>query len=61
MKLNIKSLLATMRFPDLTGAGEITTGELKAVTDTIWVLPAGILVFFMNTGFAILESGLDSL
>jgi ammonium transporter, Amt family len=32
--------------------------ELKVSIDTIWVLIAGILVFFMNCGFAMLEAGL---
>jgi Amt family ammonium transporter len=26
--------------------------------DTVWVLVTGMLVFFMNTGFAMVESGL---
>ena len=29
----------------------------KVVADTLWVLFAGILVFFMNAGFGCLESG----
>ena len=32
--------------------------ETKVVVDTIWVLVAALLVFFMNAGFAMLESGL---
>jgi ammonium transporter, Amt family len=32
--------------------------ELKVSIDTIWVLIAGILVFFINCGFAMLEAGL---
>jgi ammonium transporter, Amt family len=32
--------------------------ELKVSIDTIWVLIAGILVFFMNCGFAMLETGM---
>lgn len=32
--------------------------ELKVSIDTIWVLVAGILVFFMNCGFAMLEAGM---
>ena len=31
--------------------------ELKIAIDTIWVLFAGILVFFMNAGFGCLEAG----
>lgn len=33
-------------------------GGLKVGLDTLWVLLAGALVFFMNTGFACVESGL---
>lgn len=32
--------------------------DTKVVLDTLWVLVAGMLVFFMNLGFATLESGL---
>jgi ammonium transporter, Amt family len=32
--------------------------ELKVAADTMWVLIAGFLVFFMHAGFALLESGL---
>jgi len=31
--------------------------ETKVVLDTMWVLIAGMLVFFMNLGFAMVESG----
>lgn len=31
--------------------------ETKVALDTLWVVIAGILVFFMNTGFAMVESG----
>ncbi|MGB5962834.1 MAG: ammonium transporter [Coleofasciculaceae cyanobacterium] len=34
-----------------------TTAELKVGLDTIWVMIAGMLVFFMNTGFCMLEAG----
>lgn len=34
-----------------------TTAELKVGLDTIWVMIAGMLVFFMNTGFCMLETG----
>lgn len=33
-------------------------GDLKVAIDTIWVMVAGMLVFFMNLGFAMVESGL---
>ena len=32
--------------------------ETKVILDTLWVLLAAMLVFFMNLGFAALESGL---
>ena len=34
-----------------------TPGELKVGIDTMWVLIAACLVFFMNLGFALVESG----
>ena len=34
-----------------------TVGELKIMVDTLWVLVAGMLVFFMNLGFGCVESG----
>ncbi|KAI9131077.1 ammonium transporter [Acaryochloris sp. CCMEE 5410] len=36
----------------------VFSGEAKVVADTIWVLFAASLVFFMNAGFAMLETGL---
>lgn len=33
------------------------TQELKVGLDTIWVMVAGMLVFFMNAGFGMLETG----
>ena len=35
-----------------------TTAELKVMADTLWVLITGMLVFFMNLGFACVESGM---
>ncbi len=34
-----------------------TTAELKVALDTIWVLLTAFLVFFMNAGFCMLETG----
>jgi ammonium transporter, Amt family len=34
-----------------------TIATLKIGLDTVWVLVAGMLVFFMNAGFALVESG----
>ncbi|NEP41033.1 MAG: ammonium transporter, partial [Okeania sp. SIO2H7] len=36
---------------------EMTPENLEVILDTIWVLFAGCLVFFMNAGFAMLETG----
>jgi Amt family ammonium transporter len=33
-------------------------GDLRVGIDTVWVLVAGMLVFWMNAGFALVESGL---
>jgi len=35
-----------------------TTADLKIMADTAWVLITGMLVFFMNLGFACVESGM---
>ena len=32
--------------------------DLQVAADTVWVMVAGFLVFFMHAGFAMLESGL---
>ncbi len=37
---------------------EIALPDLKIALDTVWVLVAAFLVFFMNAGFALVESGL---
>src|SRR5687768_2473547 len=34
------------------------TPDVKVALDTFWVLVTAMLVFFMNAGFALLESGL---
>ena len=31
--------------------------DLQIALDTVWVLVAGMLVFFMNLGFGLVESG----
>lgn len=36
----------------------MTPSELKIALDTVWVMIAGSLIFFMNAGFGLLESGL---
>jgi ammonium transporter, Amt family len=47
--------------PDLQKQVEELTakvGDSKVAADTIWVMVAAMLVFFMNLGFAMVESGL---
>lgn len=44
--------------PTVAGAQEIEVGELKIVMDTVWTLVAAFLVFLMQAGFAMVESGL---
>ena len=34
-----------------------TTTDIQVAVDTVWVVLAGILVFFMNAGFGLLETG----
>ncbi|MBE8965541.1 ammonium transporter [Nostocales cyanobacterium LEGE 12452] len=40
-----------------TPAAAPTTAELKVAIDTLWVAIAAFLVFFMNAGFCMLETG----
>lgn len=42
---------------DATPAAGPTTAELKVALDTLWVVIAAFLVFFMNAGFCMLETG----
>jgi Amt family ammonium transporter len=35
-----------------------TNADLKVMADTLWVMVTGMLVFFMNLGFACVESGM---
>jgi len=47
--------------PDLSAqVAELTTklGDTKVAMDTIWVLVTAFLVFWMNAGFALVESGM---
>ena len=49
-------LVLTSAMPALAAEPELEA--FKVALDTVWVVFAGILVFFMNAGFALLESGL---
>jgi Amt family ammonium transporter len=46
--------------PPLASSGDIVVSpaELKVALDTVWVLVTASLVFFMNAGFGLVESGL---
>jgi Amt family ammonium transporter len=46
--------------PAAPAAAELATklGDMQIVANTLWVLIAGMLVFWMNAGFACLETGL---
>jgi ammonium transporter, Amt family len=54
--LGLVLLWSAMATPVL--AQDTAAPELKVALDTIWVMVAGMLVFFMNAGFAMLETGL---
>jgi Amt family ammonium transporter len=51
-------ILAILLVPTLCFAQEKAGPNLKVIADTIWVLITAALVFFMNLGFATVESGL---
>jgi Amt family ammonium transporter len=58
-----KSLIKNLAVGMLLGASSLmaqdpTTADLKIAADTVWVVIAAALVFFMNAGFAMLETGL---
>lgn len=58
--VSLKTLLTLglLLAPNLALADEgPSTTDLKVAADTLWVLVAGFLVFFMNAGFALVESG----
>jgi Amt family ammonium transporter len=44
--------------PAWAADGDAGPPEWKVAVDTVWVLLAGMLVFFMNAGFGLLETGL---
>jgi Amt family ammonium transporter len=49
--------VSTPATPDLAAQIEEVKTTNKVALDTIWVLVTGMLVFFMNLGFAMVESG----
>ncbi|MBM4090492.1 MAG: ammonium transporter [Planctomycetes bacterium] len=40
-----------------SGPAELTAADVKVMADTMWVLVTAMIVFFMNLGFAAVESG----
>ncbi|OQX69754.1 MAG: ammonia permease [Sorangiineae bacterium NIC37A_2] len=57
---SLKTLIALGLFlaPNLALADEgPSINDLKVATDTLWVVFAGLMVFFMNAGFGLVESG----
>ena len=50
--------LAALTLTTSAWAAEPDLAAFQVALDTVWVIFAGILVFFMNAGFALLESGL---
>lgn len=55
MKLRFSSV--AMAVLALTGAAAADDGSTINLVDTLWVLMAAFLVFFMNAGFAFVETG----
>ncbi|MEN6349482.1 MAG: ammonium transporter [Syntrophomonas sp.] len=54
----ILSLLTLLALPNLVWAADGPTAESNAVAiDTVWTLIAAFLVFFMQAGFAMVETG----
>ncbi len=51
-------ILAILLVPTLCIAQEKAGPDLEVIADTVWVLITAALVFFMNLGFATVESGL---
>ena len=50
-------LLFTLAMMTPGVAGAAIDPETKVALDTVWVLVAAFLVFWMNAGFALVESG----
>jgi Amt family ammonium transporter len=62
MRRKLPGLLAVVVLLSLIGVApalaQPTTTDLKIAADTMWVLITAALVFFMNLGFALVESGM---
>lgn len=58
MLLALLAMSLPLLLPSWASAADApSNAELKMIADTIWVVLAAALVFFMNAGFALLESG----
>ncbi len=61
LRLSSKALtliaLAITAFPLVAFAGELTAADNAVAIDTVWTLLAAFLVFFMQAGFAMVETG----
>ncbi len=57
---NLVMLLMLMvgLMPAVAFGQDPSTGDVKVMLDTVWVMVTGFLVFWMNAGFALVESGL---
>src|SRR5262245_11916527 len=44
--------------PAAAAPAPLTVGDIKIMADTLWVMVTAMLVFFMNLGFACVESGM---
>ena len=51
------SVFAQVESPVMVTTTALTPESLQVALDTLWVLVAGFLVFFMNAGFCMLETG----
>ena len=50
---------ATLLFASTARAADSTPAASQAAADVVWIAAAGALVFFMQAGFALLESGMS--
>ena len=57
VKQQSSAVAAPLSEAELTAIKQSLRQDSQIVLDTIWVLFAGLLVFFMNAGFAMLEAG----
>lgn len=55
--LGLLLMLCPGAIAQTTPSDSLDTAQLQVALDTLWVLVAGFLVFFMNAGFCMLETG----